>query len=156
MRSCPLFLYTSMGRCSIPLTDPCPFMPECCSSSAALHVAAGLVFPISALAYAIILVSLHVGFVVIYLWRVRFRELDGGDYRSIAARVLGLAFCIVLLWLVAKFTTTSDDVKLWVLAIELLGLCAVHTLILTFLMVRVRLPGRMPSKTEAEATPSAP
>jgi len=111
---------------------------------------------ISALAYAIILVSLHVGFVVIYLWRVRFRELDGGDYRSIAARVLGLAFCIVLLWLVAKFTTTSDDVKLWVLAIELLGLCAVHTLILTFLMVRVRLPGRMPSKTEAEATPSAP
>ena len=91
---------------------------------------------ISAIAYASILVALHVAFIVIYLYRVRWRELDGGDRRSIAARVLGLVACIYLLYLVADHLADG----LGLLAIELLGLCVVHTVILALLMTVVRLP----------------
>ena len=48
------------------------------------------------------------------------------------ARILGLLFCIGLLFLVAG----QLQQKLGILALELLGLCAVHTLILALLMVK--------------------
>ena len=83
-------------------------------------------------AYATILVSLHVGFICIYFWRVKFRSLDP-SWRSLAARVLGLLCCVGLLALVAG----QLEPDLGRLAIELLGLCAVHTIILGLLMVKV-------------------
>eukprot|EP01104_Vermistella_antarctica_P017045 TRINITY_DN5964_c0_g1_i1.p1 TRINITY_DN5964_c0_g1~~TRINITY_DN5964_c0_g1_i1.p1 ORF type:complete len:205 (+),score=56.81 TRINITY_DN5964_c0_g1_i1:163-777(+) len=91
---------------------------------------------ISAVLFAIILVALHLFFIVIYLYRVRYRELDG-DWKSLAYRLLGLIACIGLLFLVAG--TLSEN--LWVLAAELAALCVVHTFILSLLMVEVRLPG---------------
>ena len=106
---------------------------------------------ISAIAYASILVALHVAFIVIYLYRVRWRELDGGDRRSIAARVLGLCACVYLLFLVAGHLADG----LGLLAIELLGLCAVHTVILALLMTSVRLPNRAPAE-DGVSTAAAP
>ena len=106
---------------------------------------------ISAIAYASVLVALHVAFIVIYLYRVRWRELDGGDRRSIAARVLGLCACVYLLFLVAGHLADG----LGLLAIELLGLCAVHTVILALLMTSVRLPNRGPAEDEV-STAAAP
>jgi hypothetical protein len=91
---------------------------------------------ISALIFALILVILHLAFIIIYIYKVKFRELDG-DRRSLIMRILGLIVCVGLLVLVAEFLPD----KLWLLAIELLGLCLVHTFILCLLMVEVRLPG---------------
>ena len=91
---------------------------------------------ISALVFAMILVALHLAFLIIYLFRVKFGKLDG-DRKSLIYRILGLCFCVVLLILVAEFLPS----KIWLLAIVLLALCVVHTLILLLLMVEVRLPG---------------
>jgi len=91
---------------------------------------------VSAVAYACILVALHLGFVAVYFYRVRFRDLDG-DWRSLGARLLGLVCCVFLLALVAS----SLPKDMGMLSVELLGLCAVHTLILALLMVEVRLDG---------------
>jgi len=87
---------------------------------------------ISAVAYASILVALHVLFLVIYFWRVPFRDLDR-NWRSLAARCLGLFASVYLLYLVAGSLSSN----LGLLAIDLVGLCMVHTLILTLLTVKV-------------------
>ena len=92
---------------------------------------------ITALVFALILVGLHLAFIVIYLYKVKFRELDP-DWRSLSFRILGLCACLGLLILVAEFLAD----RIWVLSLELLGLCAVHTLILSFLMIEVRRPGQ--------------
>jgi hypothetical protein len=96
----------------------------------ALHDAGDL----SSLAYAIILVVLHLAFLVIYLYKVQVRKLDA-DYRSVAARVLGLAFCVALLMVVSQFIQ-ADAGQLGKLALVLLLLCVVHTAILFLLMVK--------------------
>lgn len=88
---------------------------------------------LTSLTYAVILVALHIAFLAIYVWRVKFRELDPNN-ASLAARILGLITCVGLLALVAG--QLEDD--LGRLAIELMGLCAVHTLILGLLMTRCR------------------
>ena len=87
---------------------------------------------LTAIAYASILVALHIVFVVIYFWRVKFRKLDPNN-KSLCARLVGLLFCLMLLALVAG--SFEDDLSK--LAMELLGLCAVHSLILALLSVRV-------------------
>ena len=55
---------------------------------------------VSSTAYAGILIALHVCFIIIYCYKVRFGSLDP-SWRSLWARILGLLFCIGLLFLVA-------------------------------------------------------
>lgn len=85
--------------------------------------------------YASGLVLLHVVVLGVYCYKVHFMQLDP-NWRSAAARLLGLAVCIGLLLLVSDWAD-SNIASLFVFALQLLVLCAVHTLILAFLMVRV-------------------
>jgi hypothetical protein len=96
---------------------------------------------VSTVLYASILVGLHIVFIIVYFWRVKVNELDE-DRRSLYARVLGLLACLYLLYMVAG--NLEDD--LGKLAVELLGLCAVHTLILALLMTKCGNP----ASSEAE------
>mmetsp|Transcript_19345 Transcript_19345/g.38654 ORF Transcript_19345/g.38654 Transcript_19345/m.38654 type:complete len:181 (-) Transcript_19345:31-573(-) len=89
---------------------------------------------IAGLTYALILIGLHVLFIVVYFWKVNFGQLDP-DKNTLCARVVGLIFCLLLLMLVAGNLSDGD---LSLLAIELLGLYAVHSLILALLSIRVR------------------
>lgn len=87
---------------------------------------------ISAVVYAVILVVLHVLFLVIYFWRVRFRELDP-SWRSLTARCIGLVASVYLLYLVAG--SLSDDITR--LTLDIFGLCFVHTFVLLLLTLKV-------------------
>lgn len=87
---------------------------------------------ISAVVYAVVLVVLHVLFLVIYFWRVKFRDLDPG-WRSLTARCLGLLASVYLLYLVAG--SLPDDIRL--LTLDIFGLCFVHTLVLLLLTLKV-------------------
>jgi len=104
---------------------------------------------ITAVAYATILIALHVLFVVIYFWRVSCRELDP-NWRSLAARVLGLLASVYLLYVVAG----SLPENLGLLAIDLMGLCLVHTLIL--LLLTVKVDGAASSSKRLRATQQLP
>ena len=86
---------------------------------------------ISSILYAGILVGIHILFIVIYFWKVYFRKLDNSK-RALAARVLGLVICVCLLALVAGHLESN----IGRLALDLAGLCVVHTLILGLLMIR--------------------
>ena len=102
---------------------------------------------ITAVTYAAVLIALHVLFLVIYFWRVPFRDLDS-NWRSLAARLLGLAASVYLLYIVAG----SLPSNLGLLAIDLLGLCCVHTLILLLLTVKVdTAPKTPPVETQLPA-----
>ena len=59
-----------------------------------------------------------------------------GDWRSFAARLLGLVACVGLLMLVSGQLSHAD---LGTLALELAGLSVVHVLVLLLLMTRVVL-----------------
>ena len=59
-----------------------------------------------------------------------------GDWRSFAARLLGLVACVGLLMLVSGQLSHTD---LGTLALELAGLSVVHVLVLLLLMTRVVL-----------------
>lgn len=89
---------------------------------------------IGGIAYASILIAIHVLFIVIYFWRVKFLKLDKNN-RQLAARVLGLVFCVMLLGLVAG----NLDEDLGMLAVELLGLCLVHSAILLLVTIEVNV-----------------
>ncbi len=86
---------------------------------------------ITSTVYALTLVALHLLFLIIYFYKVKFMQLDQNK-TALFVRLLGLLFCVMLLGLTAS--SLSDD--LGSLAIELVGLCAVHTLILAFLMMK--------------------
>ena len=88
--------------------------------------------------YASLLVLIHVGVLIIYLYRVRLRSLDM-DRISLGARVLGLGFTTWLLFAVSGWQDREDLVKLsW----QMLALCAVHTVLLALLMVAVEPAGQ--------------
>ncbi len=91
-----------------------------------------------ALLYAGALVILHVFVMGIYLYRVRFRELDA-DVRSLLARVLALVVVTYLLFAVSSFEEGS---RLSTLALQMLGLSALHTVMLVLLMGRVLPAGQ--------------
>ena len=55
---------------------------------------------IGAYAYAGLLITIHVLFIIIYLFRVKFTSLDNSRY-GFWSRVLGLVFCAMLLGLVS-------------------------------------------------------
>ncbi len=85
-----------------------------------------------ALAYTGSLVALHIFILGIYLYRVRFRDLDP-DRRSLIARLLGLAITTYLLSATSTFDADSSIPRL---AVQMLGVSLVHMGILALLMVR--------------------
>ena len=129
------------------LPEPKTFALKCLFIFAATYafiplIAAHQRGEVTATVYAALLVTIHVLFIVIYFYRVKLRALDS-NWRSLTARVVGLLSCVYLLYLVAGHLPTG----LGVLALDLLGLCAVHTLILALLSVRV-------GEAEAKAPPA--
>lgn len=85
-----------------------------------------------ALAYSGSLVVLHIFILGIYLYRVRFRDLDP-DRRSLIARLLGLAITVYLLSATSTFDANSSIPRL---ALQMLGVSIVHMGVLALLMVR--------------------
>lgn len=82
------------------------------------------------------LVVLHLFVLGIYVYRVRFRELDG-DARSLIARVAALLVVTYLLAVVSEFEPGSGrEELLW----QMLGVSVLHTVILVLLMTRVERP----------------
>ncbi|MSQ29943.1 MAG: hypothetical protein EXR68_05600 [Dehalococcoidia bacterium] len=100
---------------------------------------------IPALVYTGSMVGLHVIILGVYLYRVRFRDLDP-DRRSLIARVLGLAITVYLLSATSTFHADSSIPRL---AAQMLGVSLVHMGILALLMVRA-----IPTE-QARATTSA-
>lgn len=104
---------------------------------------------VPALAYIGALVVLHIGVVGVYFYRVRFRELDP-NWRSLVARVAGLAMMTYLLLLVSKF---DPEAPMSTLALQMGIVSVLHTLVLLFLMARVdygsaaALEGGVPAST---------
>ena len=124
------------SRRRLVLLDPMLFAKK----TALVFVASYLLIPLlaekgamPAWVYASLLVVIHVGVLGVYLYRVRFRSLDFDRY-SLGARILGLALTTLLLFAVSGWQDHSDLAKLsW----QMLVLCAVHTILLVFLMVAV-------------------
>lgn len=85
-----------------------------------------------ALAYTGSLVALHIFVLGIYLYRVRFRDLDP-DRRSLIARILGLA---ITTYLLSATSTFDPDSPVTELAAQMLAVSLVHMGILALLMVR--------------------
>lgn len=86
-----------------------------------------------ALLYAGALIVLHILVLAVYLYRVRFRELDS-NVRSLAARILALVVVSYLLIAVSSF---EEGASLSTLAWQMLGVSVLHTAVLALLMVRV-------------------
>ena len=103
-----------------------------------------------ALAYSGSMVALHVFILGIYLYRVRFRDLDP-DRRSLVARILGLAITTYLLSTTSSF---SGESSVATLALQMLAVSLVHMGILALLMVRV-IPAAGTQPAEVNATVSA-
>lgn len=83
--------------------------------------------------YVSLLVLIHVGVLVLYLYKVAFRDLDV-DRVSLGGRILGLA---VTTWLLTVVSGWQDRQHVGVLAAQMLVLCLVHTFMLALLMVAV-------------------
>lgn len=82
------------------------------------------------------LVALHLFVLGIYVYRVRFRDLDG-DARSLIARVVALLVVTYLLGMVSAFEAGSGRGELlW----QMLAVSVLHTVILVLLMTRVERP----------------
>lgn len=89
-----------------------------------------------AMAYAGSIVVLHIFILGIYLFRVKFRDLDP-DRRSLIARILGLVITSYLLSTTSSFSAESSTTQL---ALQMLGVSLVHMVILALLMVRIVRP----------------
>ena len=110
-----------------------------------------LVVPLAAVAdglpadlYVIGLIALHVFVLGIYLYRVRFRDLDP-DPRSLVARIAALVVVVYLLAAMADFRT-----DLVMLAVQMVVISLLHTLVLALLMIRVTYPERATQPVPAE------
>jgi RsiW-degrading membrane proteinase PrsW (M82 family) len=103
-----------------------------------------------ALAYLIGLVVLHIAVLVVYVYRVRFRDLDG-DLRSLGARVFALAVVTYLLFALSSF---SADATRGELMLQLLLVMVLHTVLLLLLMVRVRFGDATSEGRAVSAAPS--
>ena len=96
------------------------------------------------------LVVLHLFVLALYVYRVRFRELDP-DWRSLAARVLAIGFVLYLLAAVEGFDAADSRRTMLLQAALAAGL---HTFVLALLMVRVSYgppePTAVPSTVRAD------
>jgi hypothetical protein len=88
---------------------------------------------IPATLYTASLVVLHVAILGIYLYRVRFRDLDP-DARALALRVLALIVVAYMLVIVSRF---DPDGPRATLAMQLLAITAFHAILLALVMIRV-------------------
>ncbi|KAJ1638135.1 hypothetical protein T492DRAFT_1140196 [Pavlovales sp. CCMP2436] len=83
--------------------------------------------------FALGLVVLHVLILVVYLWRVRIRQLDP-DWRAFGARLMAIGVASYLLDLATKLEGGTDVLQL---CANMAVLCAAHCLVLALLTVRV-------------------
>ncbi len=96
--------------------------------------------------YLVGLIVLHVFVLGIYLYRIRFRELDH-DFRSLIARIAALAFVGFLLVPVSEFDdSTPRSTLIW----QMLGVSVLHTAVLLLLMVRASRPDAYPRSSIAD------
>jgi len=101
---------------------------------------------IPALTYVTALLALHVFVVVVYFYRVRFRELDP-DWRSLTARLFALGFVIYLLYAFSKFAVNASVGEL---AAQLFVLSVLHAVVLVLLMARIEYPSAASASALAE------
>jgi tellurite resistance protein TehA-like permease len=90
-----------------------------------------------AIAYMVGLVVLHAFVLVIYFYRIRFRELDP-DTRSLIARIGALAVMVYLLTAVTDF---QESTPMSTLVLQMLGVSLLHTVVLALLMLRLEHRG---------------
>ena len=80
-----------------------------------------------------LLLVIHVGVLVVYLWRVAFCQLDP-NWRILGLRIPGL---VVSIWLLSVVGSPSDEVDLIGVALQMILLCVLHAVVLLFLMVAI-------------------
>ena len=83
--------------------------------------------------YAIILILIHVGVLIIYCYKVQFNQLDF-DRISFGSRILAL---FVTIWLLTVVSNWQDHTHIGIFALQMLVLCLVHSFVLALLMVAV-------------------
>jgi len=89
---------------------------------------------LSGIVFAICLILIHVVVLVVYLYKVKFRELDV-DRSSLGGRLLGLIVTIWLLTVVSGWTEGTSSIIM--LGLQMVVLSFVHASVLAFLMVAV-------------------
>lgn len=103
---------------------------------------------VPALAYVGGLIVLHAFVVVVYFYRVRFRELDP-DWRSLTARIFALGFVVYLLYAFSKF---AEGASMRELALQLFALSVLHAVVLVLLMARIEYPIEPPASPDEGST----
>ena len=88
---------------------------------------------IPAYLYVGLMIVIHIFVLAIYVYRVRFRELDA-SYRSLIARLIALGVVTYLLIVVSRFEDESSWTRL---ALQMLGVTVFHALLLALIMFRV-------------------
>ncbi|MBT5775533.1 MAG: hypothetical protein HOH95_14295 [Dehalococcoidia bacterium] len=83
--------------------------------------------------YVSLMIVIHILVLAIYVYRVRFRELDA-SYRSLIARLIALAVVTYLLVVVSRF---EDDASWAMLAFQMLGVTVFHAILLALIMFRL-------------------
>lgn len=83
--------------------------------------------------YVSLMIVIHILVLGIYLYRVRFRELDA-SYRSLIARLIALGVVTYLLVIVSRF---ADDASWTTLALQMAGVTVFHALLLALIMFRI-------------------
>lgn len=86
------------------------------------------------------LVVLHVLILVVYVYKVRIRQLDP-DWRAFSGRLVAIAFA---LWLLDLATRLEGGRDILVLCANMLVLCLAHCFVLALLTVRVVHIGGQP------------
>ncbi len=125
-----------LGPIALRLEDPRLFFIKAMSVvvlSYALLPLLAIKGSIPAVTYVGLLVVIHVIVLVIYVYRVRFRELDP-SIRSLVARLIAL---IVVTWLLVIVSRFEDDSSWGTLALQMLGISVFHALLLALIMFHV-------------------
>ncbi len=126
----------TVGRRRLSIEDPRLFAVKTVSVFALAFALLPLVSVkdgLPATLYAGGLVLLHVVILGVYLYRVRFQDLDS-DRRSLIARLVALAVMTYLLMVVSSF---DPDSSMGTLALQMLAVSVVHMGVLLLFMVRV-------------------
>jgi len=89
---------------------------------------------LSGIVYATCLILIHVVVLAVYLYKVKFRELDV-DRSSLGGRLLGLTVTIWLLTVVSRWTEGTSSII--ILGLQMVVVSIVHASVLSFLMVAV-------------------
>jgi len=126
----------SLGSTTFRLDDPRLFMMKALSVlllSYALLPVLAIKSNIPAVIYVGLLVAIHIFVLAIYLYRVRFRELDP-NLRSLFARIIALVVVTYLLVVVSRF----DDDSSWLeLSLQMAGITVFHAVLLALIMFHV-------------------